>query len=464
MNSLQHVITAIETQNWQRALHLITNDDNCRYLAMDDLYEVFERFMFGIDNEYTRADTIGEQERQGKELNDLVKKFLCRLSLYNEPLLSHRPTLVHNLCMEHKHGALKLLLRNLDPCIAAREASYCTSLCVDFVEDICGCPVYRDALFRHSPLQAAWEGFLFDHEQDHHDLTDVKGWDALWKTTVYILLAFDRQPIDFNYAFSGKWNIIHAIARYGHRAPSAVMSYALKLYPEYVMRDDDVGNLPLHVAISSCQIYYKSYRYELDQGERQLRTTYDNQLKYHVANQNTAAIQKPLHMYRNPISMLVYMDSSAASRCDPNGRLPLHSLILHQGENSKMFESITNCLGYFTRGHHFDPLSTLKYVMDANPNALEYPEPSTGLFPFLLAATSNLATSLDSIFLLLKENPAVLEASCRATFQNASKGKPSSNPRTTPTINTTSPPSVHRIKRVVSPEMWTCNKRIRKIL
>jgi hypothetical protein len=476
MNSLQCVASAIQTQNWQNAVKILSNDYDCKFLSTDDLYEVFERFLFSIER--YECHTIQEEE----ELDNLVKTFLCRLSLFDGPLFSSHPassfssikdhdcdgstidfdlscaksSLVHNLCMEHKHQALKLLLRNLDPCVASREASRCTSLSVDFVEDACGFSVYRDALFYHSPLQAAWEGFLFDHSSClDHDLTEKEEWDDLWKTTVYILLAFDRQPIDYNHVFSGKWNIIHAIARYGHRAPSVVMSCALKLYPEYTMCYDAVGNLPLHMAVSRCQIDYRSLRYELDQGGTPSPSAYDNQLKYVT---QPSCDTKNILIRRNPISMLVNVDSSAASRFDPNGRLPLHAFILHQHENSKIFESMKNQVGYFTDGHHFDPITSLKCIMDANPNALEYPEPFTGLFPFLLAATNNHEATLDTIFLLLRENPGVLEATC-SSLQEISKRK-QSNKRTSSAVLPTSPTSVCRVKRVVSPEMWTCSKRL----
>lgn len=488
MNSLQCVASVIQTQNWQNAVKILPNDCDCKFLSMDDLYEVFERFLFSIER--YECHTIQEEE----ELENLVKTFLYRLSLFDGPLVPSHPassfssikdddcdgstidfdlscaaksSLLHNLCMEHKHRALKLLLRNLDPCVASREASRCTSLSVDFVEDVCGCSVYRDASFYHSPLQAAWEGFLFDHSSClDHDLTEKEEWDALWKTTVYILLAFDRQPIDYNHIFSGKWNIIHAIARYGHRAPSVVMSCALELYPEYTMWYDAVGNLPLHIAVSCCQIDYKSFRYELDRGETPSPSTCDNQLKYVTpsACDTKNILIRRKQMYGNPISMLVNADSSAASRFDPNGRLPLHAFILHQHENSKIFESMKNQVGYFTDGHHFDPITSLKCIMDANPNALEYPEPFTGLFPFLLAAaTYNHEATLDTIFLLLRENPGVLEATC-SSLREISKRKRSTNTRTSSAVIPTSPTSVCRVKRVVSPEMWTCNKRFRKIL
>lgn len=485
MNSLQHVISAIQAKDWKIAIQILSNDIYCRFLAMEELYDVFERFLFGIDGSV--CHTIQGQQEEEELLDELVTNFLSRLCLFDEPLSSSsdpsmicfaqedddccddltvdssdafchttKSSLIHNLCMEHKHQALRLLLRNLDPCVASREARCCTSLSVDFVEDVCGCAVYRDALFYHSPMQAAWEGFLFDNNDCNYNdstcfdhLTNKKEWNALWKTTVYILLAFDRQPIDYNHAFSGKWNIVHAITRYGPRAPSVVMSCALKLYPDHAMSCDDVGNLPLHVAVSNCQVDYKSYRYALEQEKRSSFPSHENQLR--CVNHGE---------YATPISMLVDIDSSAASKCDANGRLPLHLLILHQHENSKMFESMTDRVGYFTRGHHFDPLSNLKCVMDANPTALEYPEPTTGLCPFLLAAsTGNHTGMLDTIFLLLTANPGILVARC-SSFQSMSKRK-RSNSQTTFKINPTSPTSVLRMKRVVSPEMWTCNKRIR---
>lgn len=499
-NIHQLLWNALESRNWQQAskfLILLSNDPTmCLCDMNDDILDAFETFLFGIEQNFDdHADNKVEQEEQHL-LNELILCFLsflsmpldkheisrrilytkeCNLTRTREEELLSKTNLLHNLCIEHKYHAIQLLLRNLDPDVASRVAIRSVYLQIDFEEsDACGCSVYHDASFYHSPMQAAWEGFLFDNSTTAMDnLTEIEGWDALWKTTVYLLLAFDRQPLDLNHAFSGKWNMIHAIARYGHAAPSAVMWYALHLHSTQD-KQSDIKDHALHVAISSSQICYKSYRYALDQAKACIKESSCNQCQrsVHAKYDANRVNDYSTTIYTNPMSMLLEKDSHAATRKDYQGRLPLHLFIMNQRYNSNEFDVIrknfeSNLL--FSRGYDYDPISVTKILIDANPYALEFPEPSSGLYPFMLAASNNTAT-LDTVFLLLSENPGILEVASSSSFTKKDTSvnftkttRLEKNPQThVTTAHPSSPVRVlHQVKRVVSPEMWSCEKKRR---
>ncbi len=160
--------------------------------------------------------------------------------------------------------------------------------------------------FFHTPLQAAWEGILYHRDefsilpliQNMNDLlvappppifsngeqqqcpySNHKDIQILWRTTLHLLEAVSGAPEENKcsslpsspshsissspFSCPSSWNVIHTIIKIGHKAHSAVLWMALRLYGTNLLTvRDSNGNLPIHTAATSL-IYYKSVRAQL---------------------------------------------------------------------------------------------------------------------------------------------------------------------------------------------------------
>ena len=393
--------------------------------------------------------------------------------------------LIHHLCIENKHIALALLLRTLDPSVASSEVQKVAHIIFDYEEIINSTTtsaghtqslsVYRNLNVYHTPLQAAWAGTLLDEkrfgnlDKIHHydDLTDVQA--DLWKTTVYLLLAFDGKPISLDFATGGDFNILPVISRYGFRCYDTVMMMALRLYPGLAQsaaaaaaagashtieadgrNDCDDCDPDLDVADRSCefplheackhQICYRPaaapaaankvdvpVATEVTEGTETEGGDNNPHHSPHLSFNRTSGL--PVRCVDFPAIMVLKQYQSAAFRLDTNGRLPLHLALIHHRRNrerlaaiatkesgekddnsddSSIYEEEGSAAGGVDDDYIIYSVPLIKALVQTNPKALEHAEPSTGLYPFLLAASNDTSSTLDMLFFLVYSNPNVV--------------------------------------------------------
>ena len=126
--------------------------------------------------------------------------------------------------------------------------------------------------------------------------------------------------------------------------------------------------------------------------------------------------------------MLLMQDQSVAFMLDTNGRLPLHLALIYHRPNREILAAIiaANNESEETDNYNEDAheeegsaatgagdyiiysVPLIKALVRANPKALGHAEPSTGLYPFLLAASNDTSSTLDMVFFLLYSNPSVV--------------------------------------------------------
>ncbi len=444
---------SFEMQNWAEAQEILFN--NSLPGTEDLIVDVFEDFLFRIENVDSKDAIIDDT------VNQICKKFLLYRDLYHQ-IIPHFPdghhiqnsTVMHNLCIENKHTALAMLLRNLDPKVAAREVRRVAFIQLDYTYEN---KMKRETIYKNfnanvSTIQAAWCSNMFDRENkgqfetinDIHDLTDEM--QNLWKTTVYLLLAFDCKPIDLGYATNSNWNILDAIHRFGHRIDEEVILLALKLYPKLSWKFSSTGKLPLHEA-AKIQITY--------QHERQKHCTEVDR------NIDICAGCPVNHCTCQSFCGLIKINPAAASTHDRDGKLPIHLCLQHCRRNQDDFlemkdqEQDSSSLDDYT----LQSFNMIKALVKANPTALHCVEPFTKLCPFL-QATSHNSAPLDICFYLLLSDPTILQnltdlARVHATECSSdvllSKFVTRTQTRTEPRRNS-------RVKRVVSPLLWTSRK------
>ena len=473
-----------EAQDWDSTRTLLSNNP-LAHQDPDEALDLFENFLFrididiDIDSKTTLEETI--------KMNDIVQLFLRNKCLYHRITNDMSCTLVHNLCMENKHEALAMLLRNMNPLDAKKGVQRVSNMSFEVTDEGEGSgdhSIYHDVNVWHTPMQAAWSGKLMDKqglEELHmiHDFNDLtRELEDLWMTTVILLLAFDSKPIYYNYAISGtrnkEWNVLHVLSNYGPRSYDATMMLALKLYPQLAEQISCDGCLPIHEACKN-QISY---------GMRQ-RPKNDTKLLCGTMEMDVPSKLKHCRLPENssgsPALMLLNANKSAAFSRDPDGRLPLHLTILHHRENEETYKTIQfqerececewESQSKSKADYELDIIPVIEGMIAANPSALECPEPSTGLCPVLFAASGNVS-GLDTIFTLLSHNPTAL---INTFFRESTSPKPSPistsrqpmlmpcNPkpacpcpsRNGRTAITTKGKHMKTNKRVVSPVMWT---------
>ena len=402
---------SFDMQNWNYAKDFLSSNP---LPHSEDLIDAFENFLFRIDD-------INSNDLFEETANQIIQLFLRSAYLYHQitpslPCGRHvqDSTLIHNLCMENKHKALAMLLRNIDPQVATREVQRVAFIRLDYDEKIGGQSSYQDFDAYYSPMQAAWCSMLFDSEsldqlKNVHHLDDLtEEWRDLWNTTVYLLLAFDGKPIDLEHATNDNWNILDVISRFGHRIDQEVMLLALKLYLRFAREISPNGSLTLHEA-AKIQISYKN--------RRQTSAT----TVYRKTDNLNCPVTRRVSM---SFSKLLESNTSAASVFDRGGRLPLHLALQYCKRNQQEMFSMKRqeCDSHSVDGYELQSVPMIEALVAANPEALNCVEPSTGLCPFLLAASDNTAV-LDIVFSLLYLNPTVLQNSTVHSTQGNTKRK-----------------------------------------
>lgn len=443
-NIFDHIEQSIDNQDMEKMMSLLShmrqNEDawaSCHNNI--DFAGVLESFLFSIPNE--NNSLRNEQQVILSHFLAIINPLLViptLIRMHDIPQVDL--TIVHNLCMEGNHEALSLLLNQLHPTIASREASRLAWLDVDYMDD--RAIVYQSDNY-YTPMHAAWNGMIFERDVQgdfakDHIPTSLAGewandgeWANLWKTSMYLLLAFDGLSLDLNTADSNDWNIVHSITRYGFGAHATLMWVALRLYPHLAQEYDHDENLALHLAVKQ-QIFCRSHK---SLGGPCTGTCEGNKRCPHGDQPSQSNENGPVPMdmdvvtetdnitehEKSPISMILESYPFAASGFDKDGRLPLHLLLIHHEENKALLDSINDRFndvyssgqGPTTRHkYEMNTLTIVKEMVEANPRALDWLEPSTGLPPFMFAASAP-TMSLDIVYTLLLENPIILESYTR---------------------------------------------------
>jgi hypothetical protein len=197
-------------------------------------------------------------------------------------------------------------------------------------------------------------------------------------------------------------SLIHAIARAGHLVHSTIMWIALKLYPEFIKHKDGDGNSVLHIIVAN-NIYYRSRVLDHHRHHQQ----------QHQQSATAALIPEPQVWERSMLSMILDKDRALASVPDKRGRLPLHLLLVHYGQTKEQYEDLKKQHNGFDSesGFTLNIQESINEILNAYPSAIEITDPSSGLLPFMLAASVR-HMPLDIIFDLLIRNPTLVTSSC----------------------------------------------------
>ena len=350
--------------------------------------------------------------------------------------------LMHELCIDNKHEAVRILLSSLPRNVAALEAQRLDYLYIEFMSDD-QAPGEEATIsgfeFVHSPLQAAWEGTLFGTEGQHaiesissietlrsDDHTDVAN---LWKCTVYLLCSIEGYfPLEEDNGDNVTWPLLHAIARIGSKGHSAIMWLALKLYPHLLRLEDENGNLPIHVAAQN-SLHYLSQRSQQEASDAMKTLDTDDHKDAGSTVPSVsylAKVQAPKKITRwqqPPIIMILQKDPQSAAIPNRDGSLPLHQFIIHHDANvvkkleQKAYHDHCMRCNSFEGYHTMGSFATVKALTDANPLALTKPDLKTGLHAFMLAASKKTIT-LDVVHFLLSENPFYIVSNCISSTCN----------------------------------------------
>ena len=118
--------------------YISRSNDLSRSQHSREIIDVLEYFLFSIPNEDS------ENEFEMKEIVFLFLSCVDPSSIIPSLLMRHEHmsdddsfedlTIIHNLCMENKHEALKILLNQVHPEIASVEVRRLAFLSVDHVE------------------------------------------------------------------------------------------------------------------------------------------------------------------------------------------------------------------------------------------------------------------------------------------------------------------------------------------
>ena len=202
-------------------------------------------------------------------------------------------------------------------------------------------------------------------------------------------------------SFSGY--LVHAaVALKSSGGPLWVLFYVATHFPEQYTMVDGTGRLPLHIAIGP--------ENSLGTGMSNTRQTSSHQ-HWKFAPKEYWSIRLSLHFY--PKSALLFDPN------EPTGRYPLHTAIYH--------------------GHQWH--YGVHLIVDAAPIMLHQIDPTTGIFPFQLAATvykhNNTAEGLDLVYELIRYDPTVLEI-CRRRWHTTDDNSQTSPYSTSTTYSKTS--------------------------
>ena len=344
--------------------------------------------------------------------------------------------IMHELCLDNKHGAIRLLLSSLPKNVAALEAQRLDYMYIEYMSDdqAPGEEAITGFEFVHSPLQAAWEGTLFDSHGQHaldsiSTLEDLRSSDHhkditnLWRCTMHLLCSVEGcYPLEENNGDNVTWPLLHAIARIGCKGHAAIMWLALKLYPHLIRLKDEHGNLPIHVAAQN-SLHYLSQRSQQDTGDSLKKIEVDDDKNVESTMTPTESflakglVPKKLKRWQQPpIIMILQKDPQSAAIPNKDGSLPLHQFILHHDANAvKKLEQKAyhdHCMSNDSfDGYHMGSFATVKALTCEHPLALTTPDFKTGLHPFMMAASMK-TIPLDVIYFLLSENPFYIVSHC----------------------------------------------------
>ena len=161
---------------------------------------------------------------------------------------------------------------------------------------------------------------------------------------------------------------------YNSNILSVIPWLILKLYPDQAKAVDVNGNLPLHCFCKN-NAGRKLYQFEMTPGTEYLLTNEAREMLQSIAPNNI-------------LSTIIGFYPEAALKKNRRGRLPLH-----EASDNKWFD-----------------YEEIERLAKADPEALDVPDPVTGLYPFMMAASHPPVhktghDDVTKIFILLRESP-----------------------------------------------------------
>lgn len=184
----------------------------------------------------------------------------------------------------------------------------------------------------------------------------------------------------------GKWtSYVHAMALFAEACPLELTELLVRSFPEMTKAPTETGFLPLHLAIRST-----------------VRVRYNNKGHQHLQRNSLAARRSFV------IQQLVEAFPESGKSRFPARK----NLSCSQGRNL-LCQAIASGLKWHTVGPE-DEEGPLQCLALQNPTSIVSFDEETGLYPFLLAATTYRPESnqgvatLDSIYSLLRSEPSVL--------------------------------------------------------
>jgi ankyrin repeat protein len=160
--------------------------------------------------------------------------------------------------------------------------------------------------------------------------------------------------------------------------PRCVVRIATVMFPQELLRRDELNRLPIHIAAAAPVYCVHDLRGE--------GFSLDDAFIDDDPQQRAARPRKKESKYKEPsvIEILLSGEPAAASERDPHGQLPLHVAIM--------------------RGKTLD--DGVQALVEAHPHALTTPDNQTNLYPFMLAASVGRGRGdCSTIYALLRAAP-----------------------------------------------------------
>jgi hypothetical protein len=217
-------------------------------------------------------------------------------------------------------------------------------------------------------------------------------------------------------------SLLHSIIELG--CPPELVWHSAAKYPHEVEKLDEFGKSPLFVAVEKVSNLIQEAAADSDESdpsEAADRNSESSQLEGETSKVTEEATQDKVNadilMYQEIIDILiksrVFGKRAMAKIPDNRGRLPIH-LVLEAGglwtsDNDQNADDDSNSTDTARQDPHI-----IDTLIDANPQSLLIRDKETGLFPFMIAATSNTegvnegTKELETIFRLLIESAEVI--------------------------------------------------------
>ena len=390
-NAENYLLNLLESENWD-SVGLFLEQGRFQLSREKTLVECMELAMLAVRKAPDFLLPLLIERIDLKHIFPSMRSDFDLSKVYCTPLL-------HNVCLDHKHEAMALVLSSLGPEFAQREATRFDHVSLLLGED----KLHWDYDFLYTPIQTAWETLLVDDfPQAILNITSLEDLGApsntnllnLWLTSMYLLMAMDGQPITTLGHRPTLWSVPHAIARAGHLMHSALMWLALKFYPDSFMNQDTDGNSILHI-IASNSTYYRSH-VRLHQQQR--------------ADHGGSFIQTQVNEWeQSPLQMVLATGNALASVPDKIGRLPIHLILVNYEKTTKQFKALKEQQHDFDSecGFTLNVQESLDELLQAYPSAIQARDPQTTLLPFMLAASVP-DMPLDIIYNLLIRDPTLV--------------------------------------------------------